>query len=393
MEHSIAEPQVIAEHIEEFGIEPEVIVSAPARIHLAGDHSAFFQDKTLSMAIDLPVYVAVSTRNDFALRFCFPAMKERKRGVVGSVKFRKEDRWANAIKAELYGIGDVFKDSTGLNFSVHSVLPPYIGLGITSAIKCASALALCKYYHLAATGNRLMQIIQKGNQEFLSSATHFADINTVLFSKKNSCVLTDHETGEYKILPFKFKDVSVVITDARVPRINVWSENFLQTDENFNLLKSLKIRKNEDWDYENSDIEINDVLESLNDDMRRRLMYIIREHRFVKEAGDALAAGNFSLFARNVNKSQESLRDLYQLSCPEIDWLIKRVLESDINSSRNPSVCSRLTGKGFGRCTFSMMPKDEVENYVQKLSDYERIFGFKPAYYVVSPSAGISNSR
>ena len=50
--------------------------------------------------------------------------------------------------------------------------------------------------------------------------------------------------------------------------------------------------------------------------------------------------------------------------------------------------CSRITGKGFGRCTYTILKTCDIDKYIQKLGEYEKIFGFKPSYYEVKPSGG-----
>ena len=83
------------------------------------------------------------------------------------------------------------------------------------------------------------------------------------------------------------------------------------------------------------------------------------------------------------------MRDLYDISCPEIDWLVKRVLELDSSAKQGIlTSCSRITGKGFGRCTYTILKSCDINKYTQKLGEYERIFGFKPTYYEVKPSEG-----
>lgn len=380
--------QVIEEHVSEFGCQPVVIISAPARFHLLGDHSWYFRDKTLSMAVNLPVYVAISLRTDTALRFHFPQLKERKRANLSTLKFRKEDRWANSVKAMIYGFQSLHGECRGMNITVYSDILPSAGFGITTAIKAASAIALCKLYDFSASNNQIVEIVERGNKFFLGMSNFTSDIFTVLFARKNSCVLTDHETGKYVNLPFKFKNVSIVLTDARVPRVSVWSEESLRSADNLELLSSLKNKKNDSWEYEQSDTEINDALSSVNEDVRRRLICLIKEHQFVVDAAAGLKETNFSQFARSINKSHEFLRDLYLISCPEIDWLIKRVMEFDTSSSRNPTACARITGKGFGRCTYTILQDKDVDEYMKKLSEYERIFGFHPVSYIVKPVAG-----
>ena len=110
--------QVVEAHISEYETRPDIIVSAPGRFHLTGDHSWYFKDKTLSMAVDLPVYFAVSVRSDTSLRFYFPQLKERKRANLFTLKYRKEDRWANFIKAIIYAFAECGFSSKGMNIYI-----------------------------------------------------------------------------------------------------------------------------------------------------------------------------------------------------------------------------------------------------------------------------------
>ena len=89
------------------------------------------------------------------------------------------------------------------------------------------------------------------------------------------------------------------------------------------------------------------------------------------------------------------LGDLYNLSCPEIDWILKRVteLEPKLEFIREPVTCGRITGKGFGRCLYAIIRKEDVEPYMKKLSEYERIFGFTPSTYEVKPARGVHAVR
>ena len=71
--------KVAAVHEKEYGESPDVTAVAPGRFHLIGEHSWFFKDKTLSMAVNLPVYVAVSKRDDSNFRFYFKQLEDKKR--------------------------------------------------------------------------------------------------------------------------------------------------------------------------------------------------------------------------------------------------------------------------------------------------------------------------
>ena len=117
----------------------------------------------------------------------------------------------------------------------------------------------------------------------------------------------------------------------------------------------------------------------------------MQEHKNVLDAVTAINKADFASFARAVNRSHEIMRDMYDISCPEIDWILKRVQELDENPDdyRNPVNCGRITGKGFGRCVYTIIRDCDIEKYRAKLAEYERIFGFKPECHIVKPAKGV----
>ncbi len=382
------------EHFREYQEKPSVTATANGRFHLIGEHSWFSKDKTLSMAVNLPVYVSISQRDDSALRFYFHQLDDRKKSTLTSLKFRKEDRWANAIKAMIYGFTSGGFNLKGMNFTVYSEVLPSAGCGITTAIKIACAYGIRKLFSLPCTDAQLLQVIERGNKLFLNIENYMADNFAALYSQENNLVLTDYGKAEYDLIPFNFEDKVILLTDAKVPRVEMWKEESIQQPENVLLLGELKDRKSNvygGWVYEENPTEINEVLSVVTEDMRRRLMCIMKEHGFVLEAQKSLLNGEFGGFARAVNHSHQSMRDNYDLSCPEIDWILKRLHEINPNpeDSRNPVSCGRITGKGFGRMAYTIMNRSDEEAFRKTLSEYERIFGFKASCYEVRPAGGV----
>ena len=381
--------QAVQAHQTEYGSQPDVVVSAPGRIHLLGEHSWYFKDKTLSLAVDLPVYVLVSLRQDNNLRFYFHQLNERKRSSLPTMRFRKEDRWANAFKGVLSSFLAAGYDSRGMNVTIYSDVLPSSGFGVNSAIKVASACALRKLIAPKAEDDDLVEYIDSANRFFMNTTSCLADIYTPLFAKKNTCVLTNYNNSSFELVPFDFPETSFVLTDAKVPRVNVWNESTLWTAEYACLLGDLKISRNGEILYEDSDVEINEVLSVVNEDYRRRLICIMKEQSLLLDALNALKSSNFAQFARDVVHSHELLRDLFQISCPEVDWLVKRVFEADLLAGKPLSACSRITGKGFGSSTYTMIQTKDLESYEKRLAEYERIFGFHAVCYNVQSADGV----
>lgn len=376
-------------HMAEYEGRPDVVVSAPGRFHLAGEHSWYFKDTTLSMAVNIPVYLMATVRNDNVVRFYFPQLKERKRCNLATLKYRREDRWANSVKAIIAAFMETVPVTTGLDITIYSEVLPSAGFGVNTAIKVAAALAYKALFAPKTSNEELLEIIEIANREYLDVGHYLSDINVCLFGQEGSCLLTDHWKNTHTVIPFPFEDWRILLTDARVQRISLWNEDSIRTPENFIRMAELKTRKGDSFVYEENEVEIKEVLEDLSEDDYRRLYCIMKEHKWVYEATQGMQSGNFGQFARALNKSHEYMRDLYTISCPEIDWLAKRVMEIDqLLDSRSGTACARITGKGFGRCLYTILHKDNVELYKSKLQEYERIFGYRPVLYEVQAAGG-----
>ena len=146
------------------------------------------------------------------------------------------------------------------------------------------------------------------------------------------------------------------------------------------------------WQYISNVTDINEELSVVDEDTHRKLLSIMREHGDLLEAREGLEKKDFFKFARAINHSHETMRDMYEISCPEIDWILKRVgeLEPNLEMITNQVSCGRITGKGFGRCLFVIIRQSDEEKFKSKLSEFEKIFGYHPECFEVVPSEGAS---
>ena len=379
--------KILPFHVDEYGDEPEVTVAVPGRFHLLGEHTWFAQGNTLSMAIDHYLYLCVSKRKDANYRFLSLSLKERKKVAAANLRYRKEDRWANSIKAVILSFMDQGIEMTGLNFTILSEIPADAGLGTPNALKVATAMALRKVFAPRLTKADLVDILENANVQHLKTYPHRADILCALYAQAGHCIRTNHRRKTADIYPFPINNYRIIVTDSRVPRLLAREElnhRIQECMEAYERVKKMPDIPNDFSKLAESDLEELAIPESV----RRRVLYIIRESISVDDAISALKKNDWVVFSRIVTRSQESLRDRFEISCPELDWLVKRAMEF-VAPDMNDIVCSRLTGRGFGGCTYSILRANDIQTYIEKLGDYERIFGFKPLYYKVKPSGGV----
>ena len=382
-------------HELEYEKKPEVVAKAPGRFHLAGEHSWFYKDKTISMAMNLYVHIAVSKRDDGLAKIYFHQLNDRKKITISTNKFRKEDKWANAVKSIIYGFTSGGFSIGGVDITVYTDIMPSAGFGITTAMKTATAIALRKLFDLNCSDVQLLQVLERGNRLFLKKNNFLSDNYAALFAKKGNLILTDYAKNSWDYVPFNFPNRKIIITDTTVPRISVWNEDTLFDPKYALLLGELKDKKNNvygGWNYISNIADIEEVLEVLTKDEQRKLLAIIREHADVLDIRDGVETGDIFKLARAINHSHETVRDFFDISCPEIEWIAKRIneLEPNLEHLRNPVTCGRLTGKGYGRCIYAIMRDVDYENYLQKLVEFEKIFGFHPVTFEVECADGAS---
>ncbi|MDR1637182.1 MAG: galactokinase, partial [Treponema sp.] len=357
--------------------EPVVIAEAPGRIHFLGEHGEPKAGLYLSAAIDRCIRVAVSLRKDNSLRFYAADLGERKRTTLINLKYKREDRWANYIKVAIHIFAELGRPVKGLNFTVAGDIPQQIGLASSSAIEVAAAIALKGLFQVPMGEKELISRLSAAQAVFFGKDLSPVDFLVLLSARKDQFLLVDEESLEVRRIKSTLSKYRILVMDSRVPRAGV-EEELAQRRQDIKKGLNLLSRKKAGVSFR--DFAAMDLVESMGDlpeQIRRRSMHIVQEIRRVHDAEGAIKRRDLPALSKILFHSHESLRDLYEVSCPEIDWLVKRAQETE------GILGSRMTGQGFGGCTYTIIQEDAIAQYRDRLEDYERIFGFHPVIYDV----------
>ena len=362
--------------------EPIVIAEAPGRIHYLGEHGEPKAGLFLSSAIDRYIRVAVSARKDNSLRFYAADLGERKRTTLVNLKYKREDRWANYLKVAIHIFAGLGYPVKGLNFTISGDIPQQVGLASSSAIEIAAVAALRGFFQANISDRDLLVRLTASKTVFFGSNFSPVDYLIAFFARKDQFLVVDETTMEVKRIKSPLGKYRLLVMDSRVPRMGVEEE--LKQRE-MDILKGLALLSHKRHGASFRDFVTMDLVESMGnlpEEIRRRSLHIVQEMHRVYDAEDSLTRADFSSFTKIINHSHESLRDLYEVSCPEVDWLVKRAQELD------GVLASRMTGQGFGGCTYTFIREDAIEDYKKRLEDYERIFGFHPVIYEMKLATG-----
>jgi galactokinase len=368
--------------IEDSRAFPVVICEAPGRIHFLGEQGEKQSGFFLSAAIDRRIHLAVSPRNDNSFRFYASDLQERKRSVLASLKYRREDRWANYLKTAVFLFLELGYPVKGLNITFYGDIPQNAGFASSTAIETAAAAALRSLLKAPISDIDLAQKLTEAHLKLFNRPAALIDYQICFMARKDQFLVFDNSSADIKKIASPLSRFRILIVDSHAPRLGAESELASRRADS---LKGLEYLSKKRQGSSFKDYASADLLEALGDfpeQMRRRSLHIVEEIRRVNDAADAIERRDIASLAKIIFHSHESLRDLYEVSCPEVDWFVKR------SSEMEGVAGSRMTGLGFGCCTYTIIRKELVEEYKKRLEEYERIFGFRPEIFEVKLAEG-----
>ncbi len=374
--------EIFSHHAAEYGEEPEVIAEAPGVVNLMGEHTDFHEGYVLQIGLHLSMKVAISKRTDTSLRFYSIDLNERKRTTIANLKYKREDRWANYLKGVLYEILQLGSSFKGMNISIMGAIPKEVGLGSSAALGIATALAARETFDLELQDIQLVQLAYLSETAFIGKREKITDQLTTFYAREGKAVFLDLRSLDFKFIPFNFKDLLLVLTESGVKQTGIQEEleeRYETCNESVDLLRD---RGNQKSLRDLTHQDLRSGMGLLPEASRRLCMHVVHENERVLESVELLKSGDGPAFGKLMHRSHESLRDNFEVSCPEVDWLVKRAGEVD------GCYGSRLIGPGFGGCTLTLCHKDALPEYQKRLDEYEHIFGFHPIYHIISPHRG-----
>ncbi len=369
-------------HIREYQEDPEVMVSAPGVANVLGEHTEFAEGHGLSFALPFRMTVAVSRRGDHSFRFFAPDYEERKKCSLTNLKYKREDRWANYLKGSIYGLQNMGCPIDGLNVTVGGDVPGGIGLGSSAAIVVAATRAIAELENFDLTELQLLQCAHQAETAFLHEDTGFLPHLASHHAREKHISFIDTHNLTVQHIPFDPADIRLLLVDTRVPSQEAEEDREERIELSNQCMTQLKNRLG-GRDYRHLSLsEIRQSLGILPESRRRVCIHVAQEFHRVSEVSAMLAEGDFEHAGKEMMRSHEGLRDLMEVSVPEIDWIVKRGSEMD------GVLGSRLSGRGFGGCVLVMIRHDAMDSYRDKMEEYERIFGFHPNIYPIVPGKG-----
>ncbi len=381
MKHEALE-RIAATYQQKFGQAPELLVSAPGRVNLIGEHTDYNDGFVLPVAIDKKIIIGGSRRADDVVRLYSLNFGEFQEFSISSLI--KQNTWSDYVKGV---VSELLQDGhhlRGFNAVLEGNVPRASGLSSSAAIEVASAFFMAQMFQLSMSGEEMAKLCQRAENRFVGVNCGIMDQFISRLGKLGHALLIDCRDLRYQLVPFEVEGCSIVMCNSNVKRQLVdsaYNERRSQCEEGVRLLKAKLPAIAALRDVTSAQLHAHAAL--LPPLTFQRCRHVVTENERVTQAVEALNANNIVRFGELLNQSHESLRDDYQVSCKELDMLV------ELARGVNGTIGSRMTGAGFGGCTVSLVKDSAVETFRQVIVEkYKERTGITADVYISKAEDG-----
>lgn len=380
--------RIHAKFVSRFNHAPALVVRAPGRVNLIGEHTDYNDGFVLPAAIDRATFIAASPRTDNRVRVLAADLNEEDEFGIDQIERSGMRPWSNYIRGMIKSMLVAGHKINGANMVIASSVPRGAGLSSSAALEVATGYVFQLFHNLNILGEELALMAQATENHFVGVNCGIMDQFIVTLGQANHALLIDCRDLNYQAVPLP-TGVSVVICDSHIERTlagSAYNQRRAECDEAVEILKQKLpgIKALRDV----TSAQLNEHGHLLSPVVRQRARHVISENERVIAGVTTLQAGNVAEFGRLMNASHASLRDDYAVSIPEMDALVA--------SAQRVSGCygSRLTGAGFGGCTVSLVANEAVDRFRHEVAAaYLASTGRSATIYVTQAADGVSRIR
>jgi galactokinase len=360
-----------------YGASPRIF-RAPGRVNLIGEHTDYNEGFVLPAALTFATYVAGAAREDRRIRVASLNFDGDLEFDLDEPVSQTEKTWAKYVQ----GVGLILEREgyvlSGANLLIRSDVPVGAGLSSSAALEISTAFAVASLSGHEIDGMKLARIGHAAEHEFGGVRSGIMDQFVSVFGQADHALFLDCRSMEWSAIP---------TPSARFLICNTKTKHEL-ADGEYNKRRAECEAAAAFFDKRSlRDVSIEDLRESSNDFPeleKKRARHIITENARVLDSVAALRAGDLTAFGKLMNESHDSLRDDFQVSCPELDLMV------DLARSSGQVLGARMTGGGFGGCTVNLMKPGYPHNFIPNLTQaYTRESGIVPEVYACEIGNGV----
>lgn len=380
-----------------FGQDPAGVWSAPGRVNLIGEHTDYNGGLALPIALKHRTFVAYRARQD--RKVCLISAQEKAQSVEESIRVLDLDKVGPADSADavpgwpayVVGVAWAIEQATGIKVSgfdvaVDSCVPYGAGLSSSAALEAPVALAILdadpKMSGVEVPLTEVVQWCITAENQIAGAATGGMDQSASLRCRAGYALGLDCRDGSTVDVPFMLDDLGleILVIDTKAPHSlndGQYEARRRKCEEAAALLSVQYLREVDDLEA---------ALAKLPDEeTAKRTRHVVTEIARTQEAIDLAQSGELDLekvrqLGQLFNASHRSLREDYEVSCPELDTAQEVALESG-------ALGARMTGGGFGGSAIAIVPKAQAADIAGNIANAFERSGYRPPVFLHAVAA------
>lgn len=342
-----------AEFDRRVGRQPALVAAAPGRVNLIGEHLDYNGGRCLPLALPHATYAAMAPRDDRTLSMTSLQTGETHQTLLDHLRPGAVEGWSAYVAGVAWAVAQLGWDVPGLDVVVDSRVPIGSGLSSSAALECSVGLGLTRLAGKADTGEvrrTLVDACVRAESEMAGAPTGGMDQSVALLARAGHALLLDFQDGSSRQVPWDpaAEGLALLVVDTRVSHALTdggYASRRADCEAAARQLGVSMLRQVQGRP---------EVLDSLADErVRRRVRHVLSEMDRVDAAVSALERGDDEALGPLLDASHDSLRDDYEVSCPELDLVVE-------TCRRHGALGSRMTGGGFGGSAVALLPEDQV---------------------------------
>jgi galactokinase len=360
-----------------FGAAPDVVVRAPGRVNLIGEHTDYNDGFVLPLAIDRAVWIALRPRADRQVLV-------HSLDFAGTLTFALDDitrdsgGWTEYVKGVAWALQEAGYSLRGWEGVIAGDVPVGAGLSSSAALELAVARAFAAVSDLPWEAARMARLGQRAENEWVGVRCGIMDQMISAASRAGHALLIDCRSLQTEAVPFP-PGTTVVVLDTATRRGLVASAYNERRGQCESAARTFGVAALRDVPPARFEMEAG----RLDEGTRRRARHVVTENERTLQAAEAMRRGDTIALGRLMNASHESLRDDFAVSSRELDVMV------ECGRAHPACLGIRMTGAGFGGCAVALVQGAEAEAFTAAVAaGYQAVTELAPVLYVCAATDG-----
>jgi galactokinase len=366
---------------ESFTSKPTLYFS-PGRINLIGEHVDYNDGFVLPAAIDKGIYYAVAINDSDKLNFIALDFDESFSIAIGDIK--KMSNWKNYVLSvvnEFLLLGVAVK---GFDCVFAGDIPRGSGMSSSAAVEGGLAFALNEMLDTKLNRVELALLCQRAEHNYPHVNCGIMDQYANMMGRKDEVIMLDCKTIEHQYFPLHLQGCKLVLINSKVHHTLASGEYNIRRQR---CEAGMAILKNDLGIQSFRDIKDAEALMPFKDKMEPKVFncckYVVEEIARAKKAASVLQQDDLVSFGKLMYATHEGLSNLYEVSCPELDFLV------ELAKQDSGVIGARLMGGGFGGCTINIVKDEAINQFIENAGKaYHQKFNIDTEAYIVSTGDG-----